>query len=181
MARRAIGIASILVVLAGMIPVTVTLAGAHEQRSSSVHRVARAKPPATSFSPGLPSRLDEFSGDANLRSVHFDVDRAVIRAADARILDADAQWLKRNPNQDILIEAFADERGSRDHNMALATRRARAVKNALVARGVRADRIVIAGYGEARPACVDRTEACWMQNRRVDILVRNLPPQVPSS
>jgi peptidoglycan-associated lipoprotein len=107
-----------------------------------------------------------------LKDVHFEVDRAVIRPGDAPILDANAHWLKANPAVLVLIEGHADERGSDAHNLTLAERRAKATREALVARGVPPSRIAVKAYGEQRPACTERTDPCWAKNRRAHFLVK---------
>jgi peptidoglycan-associated lipoprotein len=107
-----------------------------------------------------------------LKDIHFEVDRAAIRPADAAALDANAQWLKANPSVLVLVEGHADERGSDAHNLALGERRAKAAREALVARGVPPARITIRAYGEQRPACTEQGDACWAKNRRAHFLVK---------
>jgi peptidoglycan-associated lipoprotein len=100
------------------------------------------------------------------------VDRAAIRPQDAAALDANAQWLKANPGVLVLIEGHADERGSDAHNLTLGERRAKAAREALVARGVAPARITVRAYGEQRPACTEHADACWAKNRRAHFLVK---------
>lgn len=101
-----------------------------------------------------------------LEDIHFDFDKYGIRPGDAKILDANAQWMKANAGHLILIEGHADERGTNEYNLALGERRAKAAMSYLVARGIRADRITIISYGEERPVCTEKTEDCWARNRR---------------
>ena len=105
-----------------------------------------------------------------LKPLHFDLDRSVIRPVDQRVLDANAAWLKSNGYQ-VLLEGFADERGTPQHNQALGERRAAVVRDALVAHGIDASRISIRSFGEQQPLCNDRTDLCWSKNRRVQFLV----------
>ena len=107
-----------------------------------------------------------------LKDVHFEVDRATIRPGEAPILDANARWLKANPEVLVLIEGHTDERGSDAHNLTLGERRAKAAQEALVARGVAPARITIRAYGEQRPACIERADPCWARNRRAHFLVK---------
>jgi peptidoglycan-associated lipoprotein len=107
-----------------------------------------------------------------LRDIHFDFDKYVIRPADARILDANADWLKGNPKSLVLIEGHCDERGTNEYNVALGERRAKATMNYLAARGVAATRMTMVSYGEERPLCADHNEACWAKNRRALFLVK---------
>jgi outer membrane protein OmpA-like peptidoglycan-associated protein len=136
---------------------------------------------APRYEPATPTKLDEFAQDPNLTSVHFDFNRAALRPSEAEIVASDARWLKANAPYEVVVEAYADERGTKPYNTSLARRRAMAVKNQLVAQGVSPDRIAIVSYGEARPECHDkvRGEACWSKNRRADILVRRTSIQNP--
>jgi peptidoglycan-associated lipoprotein len=129
-------------------------------------------PRAAPVQPPPPPAPKEFRAHAALAPIYFDFDRATIRPADNKVLDASAAWLKANANQLVLIEGHCDERGTNEYNLALGDRRAKAAQNALVARGISADRITIVSYGEERPACSERTEACWAKNRRAQFLVK---------
>jgi peptidoglycan-associated lipoprotein len=108
----------------------------------------------------------------DLQDVHFDFDRYDIRPADAKTLDANASWLKSNSSMLVLIEGHCDERGTNEYNLALGERRAKAAMNYLVSQGVQASRITIISYGEERPGCMEKSEACWAKNRRAHFLVK---------
>ena len=114
----------------------------------------------------------DFVPAPQLEDVHFDFDKYEIRPGDARVLDANAAWLKTNGDRLLLIEGHCDERGTNEYNVALGERRAKATMNYLVAHGVAATRITIVSYGEERPACSEHTEACWAKNRRAHFLVK---------
>ena len=107
----------------------------------------------------------------NLKDVFFDFDKYDIRAADAKMLDSNAAWLKTNDNL-VLIEGHCDERGTNEYNLALGERRAKATMNYLVGQGVQANRITIISYGKERPTCTEHSEACWAKNRRAHFLVK---------
>jgi len=121
--------------------------------------------------PALPSPK-EFVETSALRDVHFDFDRYDIRGQDKPILDENVKWLKSNPNALLLIEGHCDERGTNEYNLALGERRAKATRDYLVSVGIDGSRITVISYGEERPLCNDRTEACWNQNRRAHFLVK---------
>jgi outer membrane protein OmpA-like peptidoglycan-associated protein len=125
------------------------------------------------------AKLNGFAPVPELGSVHFDFDKAAIRPSEARILDKHAEWLKANSGVTVAIDAGADPRGSVLYNQRLSERRAKAVKDYLVARGVAADRITTLGYGEGLLACRTTGEACWQKNRRADFLVKVLDKQSP--
>jgi len=114
----------------------------------------------------------EFMAVAALKEVHFDFDKYDIRPEDAKTLDANATWLKSNADNLLLIEGHCDERGTNEYNLALGERRAKATMNYLVSQGIQANRITIISYGEERPVCNEKTEACWAKNRRANFLVK---------
>jgi len=114
----------------------------------------------------------EFMAVAALKEVYFDFDKYDIRPEDAKTLDANAAWLKSNADNLLLIEGHCDERGTNEYNLALGERRAKATMNYLVSQGIQANRITIISYGEERPVCNEKTEACWAKNRRANFLVK---------
>lgn len=97
--------------------------------------------------------------------VFFDLDSHQIRAEAYPRLDAQAQWLLRYPGVLVRIEGNADERGTRDYNLALGARRAEAVRSYLISRGVPASRIDTISYGKERPIAFGSNEAAFAQNR----------------
>jgi peptidoglycan-associated lipoprotein len=115
--------------------------------------------------------VSEFAANPNLNDIYFDFDKYDIRPGDAKILDANATWLKSNDNL-VLIEGHCDERGTNEYNLALGERRAKATMNYLVSQGVQAGRITIISYGEERPVCTEHNEACWAKNRRAHFLTK---------
>jgi peptidoglycan-associated lipoprotein len=114
----------------------------------------------------------EFVAIEALKDINFDFDKYDIRPGDAKILDANAGWLKSNPNNLLLIEGHCDERGTNEYNLALGERRAKSTMNYLVSQGVQANRITIISYGEERPVCTQKSEECWAKNRRAHFLVK---------
>jgi peptidoglycan-associated lipoprotein len=114
----------------------------------------------------------EFRAISEVRTIHFDFDRSDIRPGDAAILDANAEWLRANPQGLVLIEGHCDERGTAEYNLALGERRALSTKAYLVGRGIAESRLTITSYGFERPLCAQRTEACWARNRRAGFLVK---------
>ena len=119
-----------------------------------------------------PPAPKEFAPNAALRTINFDFDKSTIRPADVPALEATAKWLQANSDQLLLIEGHCDERGTSAYNLALGDRRAKSAMDFLVARGVAANRISVVSYGEERPACAERTEACWARNRRDAFLTK---------
>lgn len=105
--------------------------------------------------------------------VFFGFDKSNLSAESVNVLKAQAEWLKANPNTKVVVEGHTDDRGTREYNLALGERRAVAVKNYLISRGVNADRIRVISYGKERPAVVGANEAAWAQNRRAVTVVKD--------
>ena len=129
--------------------------------------------PAPAPAPAPPPPAAQFVENANLKDVYFDFDKSDIRPPDAKILDANAAWLKTRGNDLVLIEGHCDERGTNEYNLALGERRARATMNYLLAQGLPAGRITIISYGKERPVCSEHAESCWARNRRAHFLVKS--------
>ncbi|MCS6930728.1 MAG: peptidoglycan-associated lipoprotein Pal [Acetobacteraceae bacterium] len=104
--------------------------------------------------------------------IFFDFDRAVIRPDQRPVLERQARWLAQYPSVQVTIEGHADERGTREYNIALGQRRANAARDTLVALGVSGARIQTISYGKDRPAALGSTEEAWAQNRRAVTVVR---------
>jgi len=98
--------------------------------------------------------------------VHFELDRYDLTLEAEATLQKQAALLKSFQSVAITIEGHADERGTREYNLALGERRADTVRNYLIALGVPADRVSVISYGKERPECADAAETCWAQNRR---------------
>ncbi len=121
-----------------------------------------APPPAPSIVPGSAQDLKVNVGD----TVHFEYNLYAVLDQDKATLQRQAAWLAKYPNIKVTVEGHADERGTREYNIALGAKRANAVKEDLVSLGVSAARVDTVSYGKERPLCPESTEACWSQNRR---------------
>ena len=117
---------------------------------------------ANSATPGSSQDFTLNVGDR----IFFDTDSSAIRADAQQTLTRQAQWLNQYGNYAITIEGHADERGTREYNIALGARRAAATRDFLVARGVPANRIRTISYGKEKPVAVCDDISCWSQNRR---------------
>lgn len=98
--------------------------------------------------------------------VFFSVDQSDITGEGQATLDRQASWLKQYPNVSLTIEGHADERGTREYNLALGERRATAIKNYLMSQGVDGSRLNTISYGKERPAVTESNAEGWAQNRR---------------
>ena len=104
-------------------------------------------------------------------TVLFTVDQSGLRPDAISILKAQADWLKEKKFLPITVEGHADEQGTREYNLALGARRATAVREFLIAKGIDQDRISIVTYGKERPLRVCSNEDCWSKNRRAITVV----------
>lgn len=107
-----------------------------------------------------------------LKDAFFDFDKSALRDDQKAALNEDVTWLKGNAGAKVLIEGHCDERGTAEYNLGLGERRARAVKDSLIAAGIAADRISIISYGKERPFVLGHDESAWKWNRRGHFVVQ---------
>jgi peptidoglycan-associated lipoprotein len=115
--------------------------------------------------------LDEINKNSPLKPVFFGLDASEIDAAGQRVLEANAEVLKKYARWQISIEGHCDERGTAEYNLALGERRAVAVRNYLVSLGVSADRVKTVSYGKEFPFDPGHTEDAWGKNRRAHFVL----------
>lgn len=121
--------------------------------------------------PNTVSYFNQVVGDR----VFFDTDQHTLSADAEFTLQRQAQWLASNPNTSVTIEGHADERGTRQYNLALGARRANSVRQYLIAQGVAANRLNAVTFGKERPVAVGSDETAWSQNRRGVSVVAGAP------
>ena len=126
------------------------------------------EPVASTVPAGSQAALVEAAGSD---TILFPFDSYGLNERARQILGGQSEWLARNPGVRVTIEGHADERGTREYNLALGERRANAAKNFLAAQGVGADRMSIISYGAERPAVDGSNEEAWAQNRRAVTIV----------
>lgn len=105
--------------------------------------------------------------------VHFTVDSSSLTGEAQNILRQQARWLNQYPSYAVTIEGHADERGTREYNLALGAQRAMAVKRFLAQSGVSAGRIKTISYGKERPIATCDDISCWSQNRRAQTVLNS--------
>lgn len=113
-----------------------------------------------------PPSFDLFS-DVPPDRVYFDYDKADLSVEALATLQKQAAWLVKDPSILIVVEGHSDERGTREYNLALAARRATAVRIYLMTQGISGARVETLSYGKERPSCTGSEETCWKLNRRV--------------
>ena len=117
--------------------------------------------------PGSPQDFTINVGDR----VFFETDSTSLTSEAQLTLDRQAQWLNLYPKYTITIEGHADERGTREYNLALGARRSVAARDYLISRGVPANRMNTISYGKERPVATCNDISCWSQNRRAVTLL----------
>jgi peptidoglycan-associated lipoprotein len=141
--------------------------GASQQAASSTVQQSQsgstqASRQAPAVTPGSQQDLVANIGDR----VFFDFDKFSLLPASRSTLELQAAWMKRFPNINVTVEGHADERGTREYNLALGERRANSVKDFLVSQGIDPRRVRTISYGKERPVALGSNEAAWSQNRR---------------
>ena len=116
------------------------------------------------------SQLDDPQSPLSVRTIYFESDSSEISSDYRSTVEAQSLYLQQNPSTSVILEGHGDERGSREYNLALGERRAKAVKQQMLLLGANSNQIRLVSYGEERPASDGHDESSWQQNRRVEIL-----------
>jgi len=117
--------------------------------------------------------LKDPSNILSKRSVYFELDSNVVKDEFKPLVSAHARYLQQNRSQKVTIQGNADERGSREYNLALGQRRADAVKQAMQLLGAQSEQIETVSFGEEKPRATGHDEKSWAENRRADIVYPN--------
>lgn len=147
-----------------------------EERPVSTSTTSTTTPPSTQGTQGQQSGvaktdpLKDPASPLSKRVVYFDYDKDSVKAEYTALVQAHATYLSQNRNRKIRLEGHADERGSREYNMALGQRRSDAVRKATAVLGVGNERIETLSFGEDKPRSTGHDEVSWAQNRRVEIV-----------
>lgn len=171
--QRALVIATVVLLLAGCKSTPTTPSGAPvEDRTGTPPTEA---PPIQTIRPDEPtgSPLAVLKDPRNIlskRSIYFDFDRYDIKDEFKPLVEAHAKFLQANPSIKMLIQGNADERGSREYNLALGQKRADAVRQALTLLGAKESQIESVSLGEEKPKNEGHDDAAWAENRRGDML-----------
>ncbi|PKP90133.1 MAG: peptidoglycan-associated lipoprotein [Alphaproteobacteria bacterium HGW-Alphaproteobacteria-14] len=139
----------------------------------TVPTTTQPTPPAQPSGPQVGSQQHFAAAVGSSTTIYFDTDRYNVDSQDAAALQVQAQYFARYPQVTFTIEGHADERGTREYNLALGERRATAAKNFLVSLGVDANRISVVSYGKERPVALASNESAWAQNRRAASVIIN--------
>jgi peptidoglycan-associated lipoprotein len=185
MKRHSIPIAALAILLVVVLPLT----GGCKKKPPTTTAEARPPveapgppetrvPPPPSTAPREPvetevltQEISELNKKGYLQDSYFDYDQSDLRDDARTALSANAEWLKRYPSIQVLVEGHCDERGTSAYNLALGDRRANAARDYLESLGVSAARVRTVSYGKERPFCNESTEDCWQQNRRAHFVI----------
>ncbi len=126
---------------------------------------------------------EDYTADPAVREifvdVHFDYNKAEIRAGERPILERIAGYMREHGALTIKVEGHCDERGSNEYNLALGERRALSIRSYIAGLGIEPGRIFTISYGEEKPLCTESRESCWQRNRRGHFLLGLSPAQAP--
>lgn len=176
------------VILATAILAACSSSPTKEQDSASVEDRGGSPPPApkspTAGGPGTSTSpldgkgvsgnpLKDPSNVLSKRSIYFELDSNVVKEEFKPLVAAHARYLQQNPAQKMTVQGNADERGSREYNLALGQRRADAVKQMMQLLGAKSDQIETVSFGEEKPKSTGHDEASWSENRRADLAYPN--------
>ena len=120
-----------------------------------------------------PGSAEQFRAGGN-DTVYFSSDRTDLTPEGQQALVAQARWLQQYQNHTVTIEGHADERGTREYNIALGAKRAVSVKDFLIQQGVSSARVRTTSYGKERPVAVCNDISCWSQNRRAQTVLSSV-------
>ena len=152
-----------------------------EERKAAVEdRTPTAAPPAQPSRPAVGPVAPKAAQQANpltdpnnilsKRSLYYDYDKYDVKDEYKPLLQAHARYLAQNRNARMLIQGNCDERGSREYNIALGQKRSDGVKKMLLLMGAQESQLESVSLGEEKPRCTDKSEDCYSQNRRSDML-----------
>jgi peptidoglycan-associated lipoprotein len=114
--------------------------------------------------------LDEPDSPLSSRVIYFEYDSAKVNDESLAILEAHGNFIASNGNVSVRLEGHADERGSREYNIALGDRRAQSVRRILLFQGASSDQLETISYGEEQPAVLGHDDSAWSKNRRVELV-----------
>ncbi len=164
----ALSVALVLMVVASM--------GCSKKAVSSGPAEPVAAPPPETEVETLPPREPVVVPEpekVEFEDVFFDFDKAELRTDGRNALMRNGEMLQRHPEVSLLIEGHCDERGTREYNLALGDKRAKAAHDFLVRFGIDPNRIETISYGEERPFAMGHTESAWALNRRAHFVIRD--------
>jgi len=160
----------ILISLASVVALSLAACGGAESTKSEDKGAAGAGAAGAGTQEGVGGKALAGSDLLSKRRVYFAFDSSAIDDESRAIIEAHASYLASNKGIKVVFEGHADERGSREYNLALGERRSQAVERMAKLLGVGGDRIKVVSYGEEKPLCQEHNESCWTQNRRVEII-----------
>lgn len=111
----------------------------------------------------------EYLADGVPDRVFFATNESILTTASRETLRKQAAWLRKNSDVNVVLEGHADERGTREYNLALGQRRSESVANYLIANGIKRSQLSVKSYGEERPLSLGSNDSAWSKNRRVEI------------
>lgn len=156
------------------VAVALVAACAGKKKSTDIDSSTITTPTSDTAVDSTPMSFDATGSDSGkipgLETVHFEYDKSSISAENKKILQANAEWIKKNTAYKVQIEGHCDNRGTIEYNLALGERRANAVKAYITSLGVPAARLSVISYGKEKPVEQGDSEAVYVKNRRANFV-----------
>jgi peptidoglycan-associated lipoprotein len=173
--KKLLAVASMLALLAGCAstPKEEPKAAVEDRTPTTAAPTQPGRSTVTPVAPSTaqqPNPLKDPNNILSKRSLYYDYDKYDVKDEYKPLLQAHARYLAQNRNAKMLIQGNCDERGSREYNIALGQKRSDGVKKMLLLMGAQESQMESVSLGEEKPRCTDRTEVCYSQNRRSDML-----------
>ena len=150
-----------------VVAVAVLLAACASKKEQAAGTTATSAPPMAQRGPSGPAPDSvEYFNQVVGNTVNFEFNKYDLQPDAQAILRGQAAWLNQNPARTVTVEGHCDERGTKEYNLGLGNKRAKAVMQYLVSLGVSGGRLKTISYGKERPICAASTEECWHKNRR---------------
>lgn len=166
MKKIAIVVATLLVAACSSTPTKVEAPQTTPQTMAMPASTTAAAPVAQTDANSLSDQIQQLQQ----QSVYFDFDQSVVKSDYQNVVQNQASFVKSHPNDVVTVQGNTDERGSSEYNLALGSRRAFAVKQALEVSGVNSSQIKTVSFGEEKPRLTCHEEKCWKENRRADFV-----------
>lgn len=160
---------------AAALAIAMVLAGCADEPKDQATPTNTGDGTNTANAGGPPPNSVEYFNQVVGDRVFFATDQHRLDGEARSVLQRQAQWLQSNPNTSVSIEGHADERGTRQYNLALGARRANSVRSFLISQGVAAGRLRAVTFGKERPVALCSNASCWSQNRRGVSVVAGAP------
>ena len=165
---------NLIIGLIGFGLLTITLSACPKKQTVKKTEEETNEEPPEVQSEELDVHGKDFVSIKDLETIHFDYDSSELKEDSRLILSRNADYLKKNPDLEVLCEGHTDERGTVGYNLALGQKRAQSVRKYYISLGLNHKKLGSLSFGKEKPTCSENGEDCWLKNRRVETKVRSV-------